>query len=148
MARYARIDQDILRMALIGLESEKIKIETAIAEIQVQLGRRGSGRPKGADVTGPVEAAPRNRTLSAAARLKIAAAQRKRWAAIKKAKAEPEKPKRVLSTAARKRMADATRKRWATFRKAKAQATPKSKAGKPATKAQKAAPQQVSMATG
>jgi len=133
MARYARMDQDILRMALVGFESEKIKIETAIADIQIQLRRRGPGRPRGADLSGPVEAAPRKRTLSAAARRKIAAAQRKRWAAIKKAKAEPEKPKRVLSTAARKRIADATRKRWATFRKAKAQKT---------------APQEASVVTG
>ncbi len=48
----------------------------------------GPGRPKGPgkkDVARSSEAAPTRRTLSAEAREKIAAAQRKRWAAGKKA---------------------------------------------------------------
>jgi len=63
--------------------------------------------------------------MSAAGRRHIAAAQRKRWAAVKKSQAQgkgAEKPaapkKRKMSAAARKRIGEATRKRWAAFRKA------------------------------
>jgi hypothetical protein len=48
--------------------------------------------------------------LSAAARGRIAAAQKKRWALLKAKQAEP---KRVLSAASRKKIAAAQRKRWA-----------------------------------
>jgi hypothetical protein len=135
MARHAGIDQSVLAMALIGYEAEKRKIEGIIADIQAQLG----GHPSGA-----VQAAPKKRTLGVAARKRIAAAQRKRWAAIKKAKAEPEKPKRKLSAAGRKAIIEATRKRWAAVRKAAA-----AKAKKPARKpkARKAAPKTPKAAT-
>ena len=65
--------------------------------------------------------------MNAAARKRIAAAQRKRWAEYKKthgtttaAKAAPAKAKRVLSAAARRHIAEATKKRWAEYRAAKA----------------------------
>jgi len=38
MARNAGTDQDLLAMALVGYEAEKAKIDTAISEIQAQLG--------------------------------------------------------------------------------------------------------------
>ena len=71
----------------------------------------------------------RKRVLSPAARKRIAAAQKKRWAAFKRQKAEGDKPeverkpdqqnpRRTMSAAARKRIGDATRKRWAARRKA------------------------------
>src|SRR5882672_2563085 len=109
MATPAGKDQDLLAMALIGYEAQKAKIDAAIREIQAQLGHRGPGRPKAA----ADGAAPSKRTLSVATRRRIAAAQRKRWAAIRKAKAQPAKPKRKLSAAGRRAIIAATKKRWA-----------------------------------
>lgn len=130
MARHPRIDENILEMALIGYQAEKTRIETAIAEIRAQLGHRGPERPKAAlDGTGP--AAPRKRTMSRAARQRIAMAQKKRWAAVREAKAEPKKPKRKLSAAGRRAIIAATKKRWAAVRKGAAKtkkATPKAHA--------------------
>jgi hypothetical protein len=64
-------DHSMLAMALVGYELEKKKIDERIKEIRAQLG-------------GP---SPKRRTLSVAARKRIAAAQRKRWAAQRKAQA-------------------------------------------------------------
>jgi hypothetical protein len=61
--------------------------------------------------------------MSAAARKRIALAQRKRWAAYKAGHGKPAAPKphkRVLSAAGRARIVAATKKRWAAFRKAQA----------------------------
>jgi len=64
------------------------------------------------------KAAPKKRTMSLAARRKIAAAARARWAKVKgTAKAAPKK--RTMSLAARKKIAAAARARWAKFRAAK-----------------------------
>ena len=52
------------------------------------------------------------RTISAAGRKRIAAAQRARWAKQKQA----QKPKRTMSPSARRRIALAQRKRWAGVR--------------------------------
>lgn len=52
------------------------------------------------------------RTISAAGRKRIAAAQRARWAKQKQA----QKPKRTTSASARKKIAAAQRKRWAKAR--------------------------------
>jgi hypothetical protein len=63
--------------------------------------------------------------MSAAARKRIALAQKKRWAAYKAqhgaagaTKTAPKTKKRVLSAAGRARIIAATKKRWAAFRKA------------------------------
>ncbi len=128
MARY---DEGFLRAALIGYESEKSKIEAAIAEIQGQLGHRGQGRPK-AGVEGEGHSAPKRRTMSASARRRIAVAQRKRWAALKNAQAAPPKPKRKLSAAGRRAIIEATKKRWSAIRAAKAKVAGKPKASKAA----------------
>lgn len=75
------------------------------------------------------------RKMSAAAKNRIAAAQRKRWAEYHRAKGAPAKKakKRHMSAAARERIAAATRKRWIAYRAAKAAAL--SAAGKPKKKA-------------
>jgi hypothetical protein len=119
MAKHARINNDLLAMALIGYEAEAAKIDATVAEIQAQLGLRGAKVATDGVV-------PAKRVMSALARKRIAAAQRKRWAAIKQAKSEP---KRTLSAAARKRIGDGQRKRWAVVRKAAA------KKSKPVAKA-------------
>jgi hypothetical protein len=68
----------------------------------------------------PVGRPPKKKwTMSAAARAKIAAAQRARWAKTKGA-AKPAKQKRTMSAAARAKIAAAARARWAKVRAAKA----------------------------
>lgn len=59
--------------------------------------------------------------MSTAGRERIAAAQRKRWAALKATRAATAaaRPKRKLSAAGRKAIAEATRRRWAAWRKSK-----------------------------
>ena len=123
MAQY---DEGFLRAALYGYESEKAKIEEAIAQIQTQLGDRGPGRPKAA-TDGTEQSAPKRRTMSASGRRRIAEAQKKRWAALKQGKTEQQEPKRKrkrrLSTAGRRAIIEATKKRWAAVRAAKAKAS-------------------------
>jgi hypothetical protein len=53
-----------------------------------------------------------SRTMSAAARRKIAAAQKTRWAKVKSEK-PGQKPKRKMSAAGRARIAAAAKARWA-----------------------------------
>lgn len=120
MTSYVRADQRLLAMALVGYESEKAKIEAAIAEIRKQLGRRGPGRPR-AVATEKEQTGTRKWTMSVSASRQIAMGQRKRWAAIKKAEVTPAKPKRKLSVAGRKAIVEALRKRWAVVRKGQTQ---------------------------
>ena len=103
MAAYARADQGLLAMALVGYESEKAKIVAAIAEIRAQLGQRGPGRPR-VIANETEQTVTAKRTMSASARRRIAMAQKKRWAAIKKATSASAKPKRKLSASGRKAM--------------------------------------------
>ena len=74
-------DDTTLQMALVGYEIEKERIEKKILEIQSQLGTGKAGSGGGAAKN---EAAPKKRVLSAGARKRIAAAQRKRWAEHRK----------------------------------------------------------------
>jgi hypothetical protein len=78
---------DILRYALTHLERERDDILQKIAHISQQLGEsRASSADEAPQSAG---AAPRKkRVLSAAARKRIAAAQKKRWEAHRKAKAQ------------------------------------------------------------
>jgi hypothetical protein len=66
------MDTQLLQMALIGYAVERQKIQDKITEIQRQLNGRSRlvGTP----------AATHTRSMSVAARKRIAAAQRKRWA--------------------------------------------------------------------
>ena len=81
-------DQNILAMALVGYELEKKKIDERIKEIRAKLGGRAAAK------TGPAESpgeAPKRRKLSKAARKRIAAAQKKRWAEHRKATGQASK---------------------------------------------------------
>jgi hypothetical protein len=108
-------DNEIYAMALIGYKEERNRLTQAIAGIEARLGGRKAAAP----------ATPGRRGgMSDAGRQRIAEAQRKRWAALKKnkpasASAAP-KHKRVLSAEGRKRIIEATKKRWAAYRKAAA----------------------------
>ena len=74
-------DQNMLAMALVGYEVEKKKIEERIKEIRARL---GGGKVAKAGAT-KADEAPKRRKLSKAARKRIAAAQKKRWAEHRKA---------------------------------------------------------------
>jgi peptidoglycan hydrolase CwlO-like protein len=109
-----KLTNEILTAAIAGFEEQKRRIDSQISELQAML----AGAPAEASAT------PEKRTrrkMSAAGRKAIAEAQRKRWAASKKA-AEPSTPsaapkaKRKLSAAGRKAISLATKKRWALKR--------------------------------
>jgi hypothetical protein len=75
MAKRTGTDHVYSRWPLVGYEAEIGKINAAIAHIRARIGQHSDGQP-----------APKKRSLSAAARRLIAAAQRKGWAAQPKAK--------------------------------------------------------------
>ena len=68
-------DLSMLSMALVGYELEKKKIDERIREVRAQL----AGQPS---IDGQT---PKRRKLSVAARKRIGAAQKKRWAEHRKA---------------------------------------------------------------
>ena len=104
---------DLLQAALIGYKAEGARIELAMAEI-----RRELGSSTGVKAKSGVRA---TRTMSAAARKRIAAAQKKRWAEFHRSKGVPAPvKKRNLSAAGRQRIVEATKKRWAAVRAQKA----------------------------
>jgi hypothetical protein len=75
-----------------GLALEKQSLDAKIAAVNAALGKGRPGRkPKAASAdaeSAPAAAGPKKkRTLSAAARARIAAAQKKRWANFRKAEA-------------------------------------------------------------
>ena len=79
----ARIDDFfILQAALEGYQTELARITAAITDLQKRLGKRG-----GDGIPGTFRKAPTRKThhISAEGRARIAEAQRKRWAAAKKA---------------------------------------------------------------
>jgi len=123
-------DAELMAAALIGLEHQRAEIAEKMAELRQRLeGGTGQAAQKSAEVVSGT-ATPKKRTMSATARRRIAAAQRKRWAEIKKAEATPKpapaRKKRRISAAGRKRIIAATKKRWAEYNAKKAAAAKKS----------------------
>ena len=115
------INSDILTAALIGFEVQKARIDIQIAEIRTLMG----GGPQESDAA-PDSGKPK-RKVSAAARRRMAKAQKLRWKKIKStgtAQAVTAKPKRVLSAKARKAISAAQKARWAAKK-----TTGKSKSG-------------------
>jgi len=99
MPNTASLNRSILETALTALEDRKEELDRMIAGARRGLGMRSAAKASGRT---------RQRVLSDEARARIAAAQRKRWAAAKKEPAvAPKKAKRVLSAEARKRIAEA-----------------------------------------
>jgi hypothetical protein len=72
-------DTQLLEMALIGFEAERQKIRAKIDEIKSRLGGR-RGRPSAAAAPTASPAPRTRRQMSAAARRRIGAAQKRRWA--------------------------------------------------------------------
>jgi hypothetical protein len=81
-------DRTILQMALVGYQVEKEKVEKRIYELQSLLKGRRSGSPS---VGAGTAHSPVKRAMSDAARHRIAAAQRKRWAEHRRRKAREAK---------------------------------------------------------
>jgi hypothetical protein len=79
-------DPSLLQAALEGLEAQKLRIEEQIGQVRVLLGLGGArrGRPPANAVKEP----GKKRTLSPAARKRIALAQKRRWAQFRKTNAE------------------------------------------------------------
>lgn len=81
------MEQTVLEAALLGLEVQKSRLENQIASVKAMLGKSSPGRPKLSALSESSDAKQRKkRTLSTDARERIAAAQKKRWAAVRKAK--------------------------------------------------------------
>jgi len=76
-------DHLLLQAALEGLEIQKQRIEEQIAHVRSRLGGAKLPRREGAAVK--VAVVRKRRELSPAARRRIAAAQKKRWAEYRKA---------------------------------------------------------------
>jgi hypothetical protein len=81
---------EILEAALQGLEAQRQKLDEQIAQVRSMMGRR-VGRParntgaESSTASGPGRGATKKkRVLSSEARKRIAAAQKKRWAAFRK----------------------------------------------------------------
>jgi len=80
----SKADPTTLAMALVGYQIEKEKIEDKIREIRAHLGGRAVSVSATESATAGAAPARRKRVLSASARRRIAAAQRKRWAEHRK----------------------------------------------------------------
>jgi hypothetical protein len=111
----ATIDRETLEAALIGYEQQKDAIDIKIAQLRAHLA--------GHVVAAVRQAKKGRRTFSTETRLKMAAAQQKRWAAKHQVKG-PKPTQKVavkkqskLSPEARQRIAEAQRKRWAAAKK-------------------------------
>jgi hypothetical protein len=113
----ATLDRETLEAALIGFEQQKEQIESKIAQLRAHLG--------GHMAEAPVKKRGRWK-FSTETRLKMAAAQQRRWAGKTDTVAAPEvkvakqarKPRAPLSAEARESIAAAQRKRWAKAKKA------------------------------
>ena len=115
-----KLTRETIAAAVEGYEAQKIRIDGKIAELRAMLsgGTVEPGLTPGASA--------KKRKVSAAARRRMAIAQKKRWAAIKAGAESPAakealKPRRRISKEGLARIVAATKKRWAAVRSAKAQ---------------------------
>ena len=114
-----KFNENVVLAAIQGFEVQKAQIDQQIAELRGLLS--DGSRPVAA--TSPEAAAPKRKKFTAAARRKMAMAQKARWAKIRgesepavTTSPEPAKPKRRLSAAGRRNIQEALRKRWAQKR--------------------------------
>lgn len=110
-----KLPNDILQAALEGFEEQKRALDRKIADLRAMLIGSTPEAPSNPS------SLPTRRKMSAAGRRAIAAAQRKRWAAVRaQAPLAPSQPKkkRKLSAAGRAAIIAAAKKRWAAQRAA------------------------------
>jgi len=89
MAKQSRTaNREILEAALQGLEAQKQKLDEQISQVRGMMRGGGAGRRSqssaGEESGGGSRRGRKKRVLSAEARKRIAAAQKKRWAAFRK----------------------------------------------------------------
>jgi hypothetical protein len=106
------LSHEIITAAIEGFEAQKTHIDGQIAELRVLL----TGGPAASAAT-PVVPTRKRKKFSAAARRKMAMAQKARWAKIKgesepPAPKEVPKPKRKISKEGMARIIAASKKRW------------------------------------
>jgi hypothetical protein len=131
-----KLTPEIASAAILGLEEMKRKIDGQIAELRALLS--GGYAETAATTEAPTG---KRKKFSAAARRKMALAQKARWAKIRgesASTAPAPRAKRTMSAAGRKAIAEAQRKRWAVSRKA-AEPPKKAPAKKKMSAARKAA---------
>ncbi|HEX4167979.1 MAG TPA: hypothetical protein VHZ55_21145 [Bryobacteraceae bacterium] len=77
--------KEILEAALLGLEAQRDKLDEQIAQVRAMIGGR-PGRPSNASLNhgSAVRTVTKKRVLTPEARKRIAAAQKRRWAAFRK----------------------------------------------------------------
>ena len=109
-----KLNDEIARAAIEGFTAQKAHLNQRIAELREML-NGGPAQPAAAPETAP----RKGRKMSAAARRRIATAQRARWANIRgeskpaaPAATKATKPKRTISPEGLKRIIAATKKRW------------------------------------
>jgi hypothetical protein len=144
-----KLTTEIVNAAILGMEAQKQKLDAKIAELRALL----TGGPAETPAT-PEPSTRKRKKFSAAARRKMALAQKARWAKIKgepepPSKAKPAaapKPKRKLSAGGRKAIIAATKKYWA-LKRAEAAKVTKTAARKPAKKTIKAPKEAASKTT-
>lgn len=127
-----RLTDEIITAAIRGFEEQKRYIDTQIAELRATLS--GGGANAGSAPGAPAH----KRTVSAAARRRMAAGQQARWARIRgesgSKPAEASKPARRLSAEGRANIVAALKKRWAAAKASgtKTKPTAKKKAARKA----------------
>src|ERR1041385_4288628 len=98
------INRSIIEAAIVGFERQKQQINETIAQLRAQLGGTSTGTGRKAKVA---DGATMKRVLSPAARKRIAAAQKARWAAFHARQGAPAKKtatKRKMSPAAKAKL--------------------------------------------
>ena len=125
-----KLTTEIINAAIEGFEAQKSHLDSQITKIRQMLD--GATTPK---------SAPRTGKVAAAARRRMPAGPKKRWAALKDepeaslpAPVEAPKPKRRISEEGMKRIIAATKKRWRLAKSAKAQPKAANKASAKAAK--------------
>src|ERR1039458_9579045 len=129
----------VLEMALVGYEMQRNRIEAAIAEIQAELGQCGPSRSISTATVNSEPKATSKKRFSAAARRRMALAQKERWQLLKATKAPAKKTKLTVAPKRRKVTAAPTAKKPPVQAKAAKKVAPKPKAPKAAPKVKKAA---------
>jgi len=110
-------------MSITNLTPTQLRKAADLAEKIEKLQQELAGLVSTEGKVTPAAAKPGRRKMSASARARIAAAQKKRWAALKTGKsAAPavKKGRRKMSAEGRARIAAAAKARWAKIRAAKA----------------------------
>jgi len=87
---YPMNDPLILEAALEGLLAQKQRIEDQIGQVRAMLGKTSARNVRAAAVGRTAAPTLRKRVMSAAARKRIAEAQRRRWAEFRKKTAQKE----------------------------------------------------------